>query len=180
MTNRIKTIEKIIRFFNLTEIPSTMSKFKTKVYSNIQNKYIDNWTSKLRGNRSPRLLFYGKIKRNFLFETYLELPNFYQRKIIAKFRCSDHVLEIEKGRHLKVPREERFCRFCTNAEIESEEHFLSDCPLYKDLRTTRSIFAIRHDIYDSFIHTYPETLGSFLLSAFQIRQQNIIAAEYLR
>ena len=81
----IKFVEHILRFFNLTEIPNSMSKFKTKGDINIQNKYINNWSTKLRENSSSRLLFYGKIKRNFLFETCLEFTNYHQRKVISKF-----------------------------------------------------------------------------------------------
>jgi hypothetical protein len=32
------------------------------------------------------------------------------------------------------PREERFCKFCT--EVEKEEHFLISCYKYKDIRKT--------------------------------------------
>jgi hypothetical protein len=33
-----------------------------------------------------------------------------------------------------IPREERFCKFCT--EVETEEHFLISCHKYKDIRKT--------------------------------------------
>ena len=177
-TNWIKTIEKIIQFFNLSELPNTLAKFKTKVYINMQNKYIENWTKKIRENNSPRLSFYEKIKEEFSFERYLELEHFQQRKMIAKFRCSDHALEIEKGRHLRVPREERHCKLCTNAEIESEEHFLSNCHFYKDLRATYSIFPAGNDAYKTFTDADPKALGNYLLEAFELRNQYLIAAGY--
>jgi hypothetical protein len=34
----------------------------------------------------------------------------------------------------KIPREERFCKFCT--EVETEEHFFISCHKYKDIRKT--------------------------------------------
>ena len=34
----------------------------------------------------------------------------------------------------KIPREKRFCKFCT--EVETEEHFLISCHKYKDIRKT--------------------------------------------
>ena len=52
------------------------------------------------------------------------------------YRLSDHNLEIEKGRHKKHwrPREERICNQCSSGQIETEQHFLSSCNRYKDLR----------------------------------------------
>jgi hypothetical protein len=46
-------------------------------------------------------------------EDYLStLNNFNSRKILTKFRISDHKLEIEIGRYKKVPREQRICKAC--------------------------------------------------------------------
>ena len=61
--------------------------------------------------------FYGKEK--YLDDT----ENFMMRKSITKFRCSDHKLEVEVGRHKKITRDKRVCRRCPN-EIEIETHFL--------------------------------------------------------
>ena len=36
--------------------------------------------------------------------------------------------EIEKGRHKKIPRENRFCTLCQNMEVEDEVHFILKCP----------------------------------------------------
>ena len=47
---------------------------------------------------------------------------------------STHKLMIETGRYDKVPKEQRFCSVCTNREIETEEHFLLKCVIYKDER----------------------------------------------
>ena len=40
---------------------------------------------------------------------------------------------IEKGRHIGISREHRFCIHCDNV-IEDEFHFLLVCPLYDILR----------------------------------------------
>ena len=42
---------------------------------------------------------------------------------------SNHNLMIEKGRHLNIDRNNRYCKFCKN-KIEDEQHFLINCPLY--------------------------------------------------
>ena len=45
-------------------------------------------------------------------ESYLSISNFEYRKLITKLSISDHNLLIEKGRHLNIPREQRFCSHC--------------------------------------------------------------------
>ena len=57
------------------------------------------------------------------------ISDFTLRKIITKFRCSDHCLEIEKGRHIKLKPEERICKLC-KSDVETELHFIQDCPAY--------------------------------------------------
>ena len=56
------------------------------------------------------------------------------RKIITKFRSSDHALEIEKGRHKNKKVEERFCNICKRS-IEDEIHFLNNCCRYEGTRS---------------------------------------------
>ena len=47
-------------------------------------------------------------------EDYLiSLHDFESRKIVAKFRCGDHTLMIETGRHKKINLEERMCKMCS-------------------------------------------------------------------
>ena len=47
---------------------------------------------------------------------------------ITQLRISAHCLNIERGRYNKpkIPREEQFCKFCT--EVETEEHFFDIMP----------------------------------------------------
>ena len=53
--------------------------------------------------------------------------------LMAALRLSAHNLEIERGRHLDVPRENRKCRLCSMGMVESEYHFILVCPLYSEL-----------------------------------------------
>ena len=61
------------------------------------------------------------------------IVNFHLRKIITKFRCSDHKLEIEIGRYNRIPRENKLCKACVNV-IEDEMRFLCSCPSYNNVR----------------------------------------------
>ena len=69
-------------------------------------------------------------------EKYLNIENFDNRKVLAKFRCPDHSLEIEKGRHKKIPRTGRFCKRCSTDILESEKHVLSECKVYEPVGET--------------------------------------------
>ena len=51
------------------------------------------------------------------------------------FRISSHRLQVEKGRHQKIARNERKCAVC-QSEVEDEYHLLMVCPLYNDIRLT--------------------------------------------
>ena len=71
-------------------------------------------------------------------ERYLFLDMPYElRRVIARFRCSNHDLMIEKGRHTNIDREYRYCtlRFRRGILfIETELHFLLECNSYEELR----------------------------------------------
>ena len=86
-------------------------------------------------SRGNKLRFYKTSKLSFCRGPYLDsISDFTLRKIITKFRCSDHCLEIEKGRHIKLKLEERICKLC-KSDIETELHFIQDCPAYSDIRS---------------------------------------------
>lgn len=45
-------------------------------------------------------------------------------------------MKAETGRYVrpKIPREERICKNCKQNTVESEEHALTECDLYEELR----------------------------------------------
>ena len=81
------------------------------------------------------LYFYKEIKSTFQMSPYITLlQNIKYRNILAKLRLSSHNLQIESGRHLKIPRPDRKCILCNLNDIEDEFHFVLVCPFYSDLR----------------------------------------------
>ena len=83
-------------------------------------------------NPESKLRTYSLFKTRVGCEEYLHIiKNTALRKSFTKFRLSNHLLNIEKGRHTtpKTPKKARFCPFC-HKTIEDEEHFLIDCPTY--------------------------------------------------
>ena len=81
---------------------------------------------------------YKHFKSLLDVETYLTVDMSYAlRRVLANFRCSSHVLMIEKGRHLGLDRHLRVCSLCQEegrAYIEDEYHFFFDCKVYENLR----------------------------------------------
>ena len=89
---------------------------------------IQQWKSQLNV-QEHKLRFYKLFKDSFVREAYLDnLNSFDLRKCVAKFRCSDHKLEVEIGRHKKQRLEERICQICYQG-VETELHLLQECPL---------------------------------------------------
>ena len=62
------------------------------------------------------------------------MQNTHDRAVICKIRISAHPLMIERGRHLNIPREERYCPVCKNDEIEDEQLFLLKCNRFTSKR----------------------------------------------
>ena len=102
----------------------------------IKDISLQNWRSSI--NNSPKADHYKYFKSQLDVEKYLFVDlSFVCRKTLANFRCSSHNLQIEKGRHMNVEREYRFCPFCLERNVYIVEdifHFFMICPLYHDLR----------------------------------------------
>ena len=157
---------------NLTDKIETSGRLKKAAYDNNRSKCINIWKNNLNDPNTSKLQFYKTIKNAHTFEKYLELPNFNDRKIIAKFRCSDHKLEIERGRYNKTVRNDRICRLCPGNEIENEEHFLMTCTFYDYLREKHGLMGM-NSITEIMGGTDPGRLGKYLNEAFEIRQERL-------
>ena len=83
-----------------------------------------------------KLAFYGKIKTKYNSESYLNIKNLENRKALRDIRMSTHKLNIETGRYKKISRELRICEHCSMNKIETEEHFILECPAYNNERQT--------------------------------------------
>jgi hypothetical protein len=68
----------------------------------------------------------------------------------------------------KIPREERFCKFCT--EVETEEHFLISCHKYKDIRKT---------FFQSYGLDLKDSHNAYFLLSKLLNPKNIIECNYL-
>ena len=166
-SNWICTVEKILNLLNLTNYTDSANKFQINVKKNTQVIF-NAWWNDIISSDSGRLNFYNTVKKELYFEEYINLPNFHIRKAIAQIRCSDHVLEIEKGRHKKIPRAYRLCKLCDKRVIESEVHFLVECDFYDDIK---KLSGTTHTLLNLFSTENLDKLGKFIVLSFNKRQR---------
>ena len=57
----------------------------------------------------------------------------HHRSVYAKFRSVVAPLRLETGRYERINERDRACFNC-DSQIETEEHVLTECPLYLDFR----------------------------------------------
>ena len=137
----VRLLLKLMDLDNYFHNPVTIcnNKFKELCKEKLRKILEEQWLNIISGDMGTngqrnKLRLYKRFKHIFEYEPYLDYINdFHLRKIVTKFRCSDHTLEIERGRHKNLILEKRTCRIC-NRDIESEKHFLQDCPCYSSIR----------------------------------------------
>ena len=111
------------------DVNAFMPIFKQRCY----DMYIAEWRVCVRN--SPSIMLFKNIKENFQMADYLKLmENHKHRHVITKIRLSSHCLEIERGRHRNIPRNDRLCTLCIQRTIEDEFHFILECPVYNNIR----------------------------------------------
>ena len=96
-----------------------------------------------------------------------------ERSIMFQFRSGLLPLRIEKGRFIGEALNQRLCRFCNTDVVEDEKHFLFECALYNNLRTTYSANIFNHDhsgtLDDKLVYAmtnHPRMLAKFLVHAY--------------
>ena len=109
---------------------------------------------------NSKLCLFSKLKCDQREAHYLSGRNVSERSLFAKFRLSDHNLNIERGRYAKIPPEERNCPFCAHS-VENEQHFLIQCNKYNDIRN--EMFGKLSKVKPSFLNLNDTQKVTFLL-----------------
>ena len=173
-TNWIITIAKLTNTLKLSDKIGNHNKFKGANKRALEEAFRKWWKKSLDDPNLSRLQFYKKIKSEHRPEKYLDIHEFELRKHISKLRCSDHVLEIEKGRHKKgeayKEAKDRKCIFCKNGDVEDEEHFVFKCDTYTELRRKYRIDNI-NETSSLFTEQCLNDLGNYLKEAFELRKE---------
>ena len=154
---------------------------KDKVFKIFQSFWKSELTSAHQGSlRHSKLRTYKTFKSQLKLEKYLSVSmNFKYRKTLCKFRCSDHTLFIETGRHKGLDVNDRICKNCSLGLIEDEVHFLLVCPAYSAPRSD----LLSHTLVESLTTSLQfqkimssnddvtiAALASYLVQANQIRE----------
>ena len=93
--------------------------------------YIGLWQEDISSR--TMLTLYKGVKNIFERSSYIDIiTSFKLRNTVARLRLSSHSLNIETGRHLKIPLEDRKCALCTCNEIEDEYHFILICQFFQN------------------------------------------------
>lgn len=108
---------------------------------------------------------------------------YHLRKVFARFRCSSHDLMIERGRHINLDREFRYCYICYGkgkSVVETEYHFLFECEEYEGLRqdlldvnilTNRNMYSF-NKIMSSNDDRVINRVAKFIFEAFKKRSEH--------
>ena len=106
-----------------------------QIIKHIKNSYLDHWNKETQSQN--KLNCYWALNREYTQAEYLfSVRDTKQRRILTKYKLSDHTLAIERGRYKKswLPKEERICGHCKTGEVETEMHFLLTCTYYLQIR----------------------------------------------
>ena len=147
------------------------TKLAKEAKTNIKTSFTSFWR---RGicKKPSKLEFYANTKTKFECDKYLDLPSFKHRQLLTKFLCSNHKLEIEKGRHIGTERANRICKVCSLGLIEDETHFLTACPAYTAIRL--AILPSKNMTpFELIQQTEPETLARYLEAAYELQEDKL-------
>ena len=106
--------------------------FKVLIKQRVKDQFIQKWYMDINNNE----LYYNyrMYKNRFEFEKYLAEMPFDSARFLLKFRVLNHKLPIQKGRFLRIERNERKCNKCNCNELGDEYHYLFLCPVFHDVR----------------------------------------------
>ena len=130
------------------------------------------------------------MKVDLKCENYIVfLSNRRLRTVLSRFRCGNHNLNIEAGRWENRERMDRLCTFCLVKNginvIEDEIHFIVDCPLYVNKRTSLMPFLNNISISSEERYLYVfkncqfHELAQYILSCSHQREQYLERHERL-
>ena len=94
-------------FYWLTQAVDNIDSFMYIVKTRLTDQFKQEWYSDI--NTLRKCSSYRLFKTDFALEPYLLTLSYNNRITLCKFRVSDHKLPIELGRHLNIPKEERYC-----------------------------------------------------------------------
>lgn len=95
------------------------------VKQRLKDQFVQKWSADIANSSKGHI--YRTFKFIFGYEKYLSILPSKLRKILVKFRTSNHRLPVETGRWLGIPLNERCCTLCNKNQIADEMHFILEC-----------------------------------------------------
>ena len=121
--------QKLLQKLNPKEIAKTIA----SITKSFKDQFLQNAISEISDQN--KLHLYKNIGQSFKLAPHLAALNSRnERSLITKLRLGSLKLEIETGRWKKMDKNERFCKLCANSKVETESHFLFDCPALEQTR----------------------------------------------
>ena len=102
-------------FYWLTQAVDNIDSFMYIVKTRLAVQFKQEWYSDI--NTLRKCCSYRLFKTDFVLEPHLLTLSYNNRITLCKFRVSDHKLAIELGRHLNIPKEERYCNLCQQGKL---------------------------------------------------------------
>ena len=112
-------------------------------------RFMNDMERKINDDSRSMVVYYRTIVNNELSNIYTSFTNDYFRKIVTRWRLSNHSLKIETQRYCRphIPRENRVCTLCN--KLEDEAHVIFECPLYHAVRRQHELLlAARQNVKD--------------------------------
>ena len=166
-----QSIQLLNASLNLNNRNPTGTEYDKMARNNIRDSFTSHWSQEIN-KQPPRLKFYAQTKTEFRREKYVETLPFKDRQRISKLLCSNHHLEVEKGRHYIIERGLRLCKMCTMGAIEDENHFLDVCPAYESLRS-QMISPESGNVSNQLLTQDPELIAEYVRTAEELRENEL-------
>ncbi len=130
------------------------------------------WEESVR--QKPKLRTYITYKKAFIVEPYvLSFMNRKKRSYLAQYRSGILPLEVETGRWINKPVEERTCKICKDGSVEDENHVTFYCTAYVKLR--QAFYEdISKNIYNIKDISIDEQISTFMLNEYVCKFANYI------
>ena len=112
-------------------------------------RFINDMEGKINTDNRSMVVYYRTIANSELSNIYTSFTNDYFRKIVTRWRLSNHSLKIETQRYCRphIPRENRVCTLCN--KLEDEAHVIFECPLYHAVRRRHELLlAAKQNVKD--------------------------------
>ena len=181
-----------------SEAIGDLKAWKSFLSSAIRRKDTESWLEKVQEKSKLRLFRHlnSDMRRADFIEWHIPASH---RVQYARLRSGTHQLRLETGRWVDEKEEERLCNVCVTGKVESEEHFLLDCYVYRQLRENMFAKVLDQTGYDLLLmkddknwlmdvlighglkkkdvrENIGKAVAAFIAVAMQIRKQNLIQA----